>query len=612
MARSEFLTPYTPYQPEISQGGLQVMFEFQTAISELTALPVSNASVYEGPSAVAAAAYLAKLANGRAASSSRAACTRTAARRSRPTRTATGSRSWRSGCATASPTPTPGREAIDGDTSAVVFQQPNFLGAVEDVEALAAAAKASPAVVIGAYDPIPLGILKPPGRVRRRHRRGGGAAARQPAGLRRSLVRLLRRDRGLPAPDARPHRRRDDRRRRARGFVLTLQTREQHIRREKATSNICTAQALNALGRRRAPGLAGPARARRAGRAAAAAHGTTRARRSPRSTASSALHEQPVVREFAVALAGAGVDAVDRAAARPGRQPRLRARPRLRRVRRRAARRAHRAAHARRTSTGSPRRSAPRARRAPGGGGVSAQRQPPARRSRHRGPRARTGRPVAGATPLQRDRADDLREGRPGPPRVRRARARRPRATADELLPAALPARAEPPRLPEVTEPELVRHYVNLSQAQLRPRLGLLPARLVHDEAQPAPARARRGAARPRAPAPAAAPRARAGRARADVEPRARARRDRRPAARLAAAQRRLARRAGRRAADARLPRGPRRARAQGPHARHRARHEPGDGDDGRLRGRQGRHERRRRRRPRRPAREGRRATSPA
>ncbi len=63
--RSEFLTPYTPYQPEISQGGLQVMFEFQTAISELTGLPVANASLYEGPSSVAAAGYLAKLDNGR-------------------------------------------------------------------------------------------------------------------------------------------------------------------------------------------------------------------------------------------------------------------------------------------------------------------------------------------------------------------------------------------------------------------------------------------------------------------------------------------------------------------------------------------------------------------
>src|SRR4051812_39670625 len=248
MERSEFLTPYTPYQPEVSQGGLQVMFEYQTAISELTALPVANASVYEGPSAVAAAAYLAKLANGKG----RVVVSRGVHPHSRET-LATYAHGYgvevvEVGLRDGVTDPDAWARAIDGDTSAVVFQQPNFLGAVEDAEGLAAAAKTSPAVVIGAYDAIPLGILKPPGECGVDVAVGEG----QPLGNRldfggpsfgffAATEAYLRRMPGRIAGETTDV---DGRR----GFVLTLQTREQHIRREKATSNICTAQALNALG----------------------------------------------------------------------------------------------------------------------------------------------------------------------------------------------------------------------------------------------------------------------------------------------------------------------------------------------------------------------------
>jgi glycine dehydrogenase subunit 1 len=247
MTRSEFLTPYTPYQPEISQGGLQVMFEYQTAISELTALPVSNASVYEGPSAVAAAGYLAKLANGRP----RIVVSRGVHPHSREAlRTAAhgfGAEVVEVGLRDGVTDPEAWADAIDMETGAVIFQQPNFLGAVEDAEALAAAAKESPAVVVGSYDPIPLGILKPPGEcgvdvavgegqtLGNRLDFGGpsfGFFAATEAYLRRMPGRIAG-----ETTDAEGRR----------GFVLTLQTREQHIRREKATSNICTSQALNAL-----------------------------------------------------------------------------------------------------------------------------------------------------------------------------------------------------------------------------------------------------------------------------------------------------------------------------------------------------------------------------
>src|SRR3954471_23828040 len=246
--RSEFLTPYTPYQPEISQGGLQVMFEFQTAISELTGLPVSNASLYEGPSSVASAGYLAKLDNGR----SKFVVSRGVHPHSRETLStyAGGFGSTVGG----RPLDEHGAtdlaalaDAVDDDTSAVILQQPNFLGTVEDLGPLAEAAKRTGAVVVCAVDPLTLGILRPPGEL------GVDVAVGEGQTLGNRLdfggpsfgffaadEKYMRRMPGRIAGETVDVEGR-------RGFVLTLQTREQHIRREKATHNICTAQALNAL-----------------------------------------------------------------------------------------------------------------------------------------------------------------------------------------------------------------------------------------------------------------------------------------------------------------------------------------------------------------------------
>jgi glycine cleavage system P protein (glycine dehydrogenase) subunit 1 len=246
-SRSEFLTPYTPYQPEISQGGLQVMFEFQTAMSELTGLPVSNAALYEGPSAVASAAYLAIGATGRR----KLIASRGVHPHSRESLVTYGA-GYRSelvevGLADGQTDAEALAEAIDDETAAVFLQQPNFLGAVEDIEELAAVAKRHGALVIVACDAVALSILKPPGECGADVAVGEG----QPLGNRLdyggpsfgffcATEEHLRRMPGRIAGETTDV---DGRR----GFVLTLQTREQHIRREKATHNICTAQALNAL-----------------------------------------------------------------------------------------------------------------------------------------------------------------------------------------------------------------------------------------------------------------------------------------------------------------------------------------------------------------------------
>ena len=245
IARSEFLTPYTPYQPEISQGGLQAMFEYQTAISELTGLPVSNASVYEGPSAVAAAGYVAKLHEPAArGSSSPAACTRTRARRCGRSRTAGGWRSSRRRCATASPS----CPALDDDVSARDRRSSRTSSARSRTSSRSPPRRTRPArSSICACDPLPLALLKSPGEcgvdiaVGEGQTLGNRLDFGGPSfGFFAATEALMRRMPGRIAGETRDV---DGKR----GFVLTLQTREQHIRREKATSNICTAQALNAL-----------------------------------------------------------------------------------------------------------------------------------------------------------------------------------------------------------------------------------------------------------------------------------------------------------------------------------------------------------------------------
>jgi len=314
LSRSEFLTPYTPYQPEVSQGTLQVMFEYQTAISELTALPVSNATLYEAPSAVASAGWLAKLENGRPRflvsrglhPHSREALATTAAGYG----TAVEEVPLSGGVTDAAAL----REALGDDVSAVFLQYPNFLGAIEDLEELSALVHESGALLVVQTDPMTLGVLRAPGEFDVDIAVGEG----QPLGNRLDFggpsfgffaaqEKYLRRMPGRIAGETKDV---DGRR----GWVLTLQTREQHIRREKATHNITTAQTLNALagiiylswlGRRGIVELG-----------ELLLHRTAYARRTLAGLEGvELLHDQPVVREFAVRLDAPVAKVIERCAA---------------------------------------------------------------------------------------------------------------------------------------------------------------------------------------------------------------------------------------------------------------------------------------------------------
>ncbi len=306
--RSEFLTPYTPYQPEISQGGLQVMFEFQTAISELTALPVSNAGLYEGPSSVASAGYLAMAATGR----KEFVISRGVHPHSRETlRTYSkgfGAEVVEVGLADGRTDADQLSTAVSGETAAVILQNPNFFGSVEEVSSLGEAAREHGALLVVAVDPMTLGVLRPPGECGADVALGEG----QPLGNRLDFggpsfgffcatEEHLRRMPGRIAGETTDL---DGRR----GFVLALQTREQHIRREKATHNICTAQALNALGAIVHLAWLGREGYRELGELLVQRTAYARERLAEIEGVE-LLHTAPVVREFAISL-DAPVDAV--------------------------------------------------------------------------------------------------------------------------------------------------------------------------------------------------------------------------------------------------------------------------------------------------------------
>jgi len=244
--RSEFLTSYTPYQPEIAQGTLQALFEFQTQVAALTAMPVANASMYDGSTACAEAVMMAARVTrrGRAVLSGglhphyAEACWALAH--------SAGVATERLAAAIDSEAAV--IAAIDADTACVVVQTPNVFGTVTDVTTLAAAAHAAGALlVVVTTEAVSFGLLKPPGEmgadiavaegqsIGNALNFGGpyvGLFACREAHVRQMPGRLC----GETVDAAGK-----------RGFVLTLSTREQHIRREKATSNICTNSGLCAL-----------------------------------------------------------------------------------------------------------------------------------------------------------------------------------------------------------------------------------------------------------------------------------------------------------------------------------------------------------------------------
>lgn len=250
LSRSEYYTAYTPYQPEVSQGTLQSIYEFQTMVCELTGLDVANASMYDGANATAEAVLMAYGVGRRKRRAVAVAGTVHPHYRAvldtygegvglEPRTVARG------GDGRVDPDAL--RDAVDEDTAAVVVQSPNFFGVIEDWAAAAEVAHEAGALLVAVFDPVALALLRSPGECGADIAVGEG----QPLGNAMSFggpalgLFACRQEHVRQMPGRVAGATVDEEGRRA--YVLTLQTREQHIRRERATSNICTNQALNAL-----------------------------------------------------------------------------------------------------------------------------------------------------------------------------------------------------------------------------------------------------------------------------------------------------------------------------------------------------------------------------
>ena len=247
ISRSEFYTAYTPYQPEISQGELQAIFEFQTMVSELTGMDVANSSMYDGFTSLAEAASLAVATTRR----SKVLVSKAVHPESRAIlSTVSKGQGYTVEEVSLAIDVTDLEELkqqIEKDTAAVIVQYPNFFGSIEDLAEIKKIAEEKGALFVVSSNPLALALLQSPGKL--------GAdiviGDMQPLGIPMSFggphcgyfavkQKYMRKIPGRIVGQSH-----DDKGKR--GFVLTLQAREQHIRRDKATSNICSNQALNAL-----------------------------------------------------------------------------------------------------------------------------------------------------------------------------------------------------------------------------------------------------------------------------------------------------------------------------------------------------------------------------